>query len=933
MSARKRKRYSKDIKCIFFPDDVENSFSKPAAREPSSLSSVSSAKSWEKCGDSFLESPVIKNLKSSGRKLSHIRKLTQSSALGQTSVLHCNKDAVHIAWSSSDSEPSGDETKEHKQQCPKRRARPTPLSQSYTRALHILSSEKDDLPIIDTGSDLDESEEDVLKDSGQQISDCESEPSDERNKDLPQNKPSNMMELEISGYTSDGETVSCTAASSRLDSESFLLQSGESSRRSVSDWVRSAQAMLQTPQKRIDRQFKTPEDSAKKKRKFQSGGFAERLSRLQSRQRSAVSFWRHQSLSEGSPATVDRPGKLTLEVMEVREECSMQLALCEHQQAPGESHPLCDLVPEERAHVLVLFNRETAAQLIPAPRDIIHIYPPWQSLSIEGFNCEIILNTHFSQKVYTASRTTNMPVPGGLLSAGSCRPYSLCQSFGLLEVGESSEENRATQAASSDALCSFGGSGALSRHSLSLLEAIEGLGQAGSVGQDVEVVVQRVYSIPVPDCSSMSILKPKGPFRSSSAVPSAEKGKTRLCVLVQDGYGTFSEIQLHLLPCKDNLHQYIHTWQGKTCVLRGVKVVQRVTRERRCRLFSLIDSLWPPVMPLKEHGNTPSTSSECRFAGSAPSFCYLLSGQESSVEPCEEQTVSPLYLPHTKHSLRDILQSEVKASRCSFVATVIYKRIMQSSDVGQGEVWLVLTDPSLQEEQPERPSRRSVALCVNASCVLTSSVLKALSSPSACSMSFRDAIKEHGVLFCAEMSVIELCSEEPKGSPESRPESPSQSLSGPRAETLPQPVRLDPLSPEITPNSLCSVTGVIVGVDESTAYSWPACNHCGSDNLEKFSETHQNFHCASCKLVVEKPDMKIQLEVLLSSALSNCTLKVKLQQKTIRSILNTAALEGNEFLGYDVENVLGKEVGPIPAYVRVVTRKPALWIGLEEVCL
>lgn len=27
--------------------------------------------------------------------------------------------------------------------------------------------------------------------------------------------------------------------------------------------------------------------------------------------------------------------------------------------------------------------------------------------------------------------------------------------------------------------------------------------------------------------------------------------------------------------------------------------------------------------------------------------------------------------------------------------------------------------------------------------------------------------------------------------------------------------------------------GVITGVDENTAYSWPACNHCGSDNLEK----------------------------------------------------------------------------------------------------
>lgn len=78
-----------------------------------------------------------------------------------------------------------------------------------------------------------------------------------------------MAELEISGYVSDGENTGDTLVLSRLDSESSPLQTGEGSRRSVSDWVRSAQALLQTPQKPLERQSKTPEDSAKKKRKFQ----------------------------------------------------------------------------------------------------------------------------------------------------------------------------------------------------------------------------------------------------------------------------------------------------------------------------------------------------------------------------------------------------------------------------------------------------------------------------------------------------------------------------------------------------------------------------------------------------------------------------------------------------------------------------------------
>ncbi|XP_037643021.1 DNA repair-scaffolding protein isoform X1 [Sebastes umbrosus] len=916
MYNRKRKRHYKDIKCVFFPDEVENGLQK-VGREPTSLSSVSSSKSWERCGDSFLDTPVIKNLKSSGRKLSDIRKLAQHPALVQTGAV--NEDPVHIAWSSSDSEQSDDETQEQ-QQRPQRPGRPTAPIQSYTRVLRMLSADKDDLPVIDTDSDLDESEEDVEKDSGQQISDCESESFDDKPEDLPF-RPTNMTELEISGYVSDGENIDATMTSSRLDSP---LQTGVGSKRSVSDWVRSAQAMLQTPQKpQAKSQFKTPEDSAKKRRKFQSGGLAERLNRLQCRQRSAFSFWRHQSISDTSTTTtittVDRPGVLVLEVLKVQEECSMQLAHCEHHRPPGEGHQHSDPPSEERAHMLVLFNRETATQLIPAHGDIVHIYPPWQSLSIEGFSCDVILNTHFSQKVYSATKPAGMSVPRNLLSAEKCNPYSLCKIFGLLEESRTTAETDAKQVAASDALCSFGGPGVLTRRCLSLLEAIEGLGQAGSVGQDVEVVVQRVYSIPVPDCSPVSILKSRLPTRPPSAPPPAEKGKTRLCVLVQDSYGMFSVVQLQLLPCKDDLHQYCTMWQGRTCVLRGVKVVQRVTRERSTRLFSLIDSLWPPVMPLKDHGNTPSMSRESKPAGPAPSFCYLLCGKENSVEPTDEQTVFPLYLPPSQETLRDILQSELKTCRCSFVATVLYKRKMQSSDVGQCEVWLVLTDPSLQEEQPERPCRRTAALCVSTSCVLTSSVLEALNSPSVCRMSFRDAVREHGVLQCVEQSVVEM--------------SVTQSLSEPQAKTLPQPVRLDPLSPEITPNSVCSLSGVIVGVDENTAYSWPACNRCASDNLEMLAERPQNFHCVSCKSSVEKPDTRIQLEVFLSSSLSNCTLKVKLQPKTIMSILNTAALEGNEFPGYDVENVLGKEVGPLAVYVRVVTRKPALWIGLEEICL
>lgn len=77
------------------------------------------------------------------------------------------------------------------------------------------------------------------------------------------------MELEISGYVSDREHMGHAATSSSLGSGVSPSQAGESRKQSVSSWVRSAQALLQTPQKPTDRQSKTPEDSGKKKRKFQ----------------------------------------------------------------------------------------------------------------------------------------------------------------------------------------------------------------------------------------------------------------------------------------------------------------------------------------------------------------------------------------------------------------------------------------------------------------------------------------------------------------------------------------------------------------------------------------------------------------------------------------------------------------------------------------
>ncbi|XP_077470739.1 DNA repair-scaffolding protein isoform X2 [Stigmatopora argus] len=747
MSSRKRKKWTKDLKYVYFPDDIECGVRE--VRKPSTVSSASLSRSWEKCGKSFSDSTFIKDVNTSGRKLHFERNLAHSSVSD-----HRNEDPVDIAWSSSsDSEQSDKDDAQQQRHHRSRVARRSPVpTRTHPKALHTLTNDEADMTVIET----DGSEQDVEKDSDQEISDCESPSCDDESKEVPA-KP---IDVGISGFASDGETGDILSTG-RLNSESVQGKSSEGIKRSVSEWVRCVHAMSRTPKKAFDQQSKTPEDSAKKKRRLQPGGLAERLNRLNCRQRSAVSLWMHHSTSDNWTDTeADRPGVLVLEVLEVQEECGAQLVHCQHRLPPGHTNPLLN----ESLHVLVMLCRETAAQLSPVPADIIHIYPPW------------------------------------------------------------------------------------------------------------------------------------------------------LCLLVQDSFGMFSVVQLHLLTCWDDLVKYSRAWCGRICMLRSVKVVQRITRERRSSLFSLMDSLWPPLkLSLEGHGNTPSMASS-----RPPSFCYVLSGQENSIEPVEEgPSESLVHLPPKRQMLQDILQSDHKTRCCSFFATVIYKKI-QSGDIGQREVWLVLTDQSLQEALPSKTCRRTVSLHVNTSCGLNSHVRQALNDPAACCLSFTDVVKEQGVLLCVEHSIIDV-----------KDSAVSHLMQEPPA----QPAKLDLLDVEITPNSLCSFTGVIIGVDETASYSWPVCNHCESDKLETIPLL--GFHCGSCKSPVDKPIIQVQMEVFLGSpSLPNCTIKVKLQQNTIKSLLDTAVVENKTLHPeYEVSSVLGKEVGPLTLYVRVVTRRPSLWISLEEICL
>ncbi|XP_062383104.1 DNA repair-scaffolding protein [Sardina pilchardus] len=938
----RRKRHSRDLRCVLFSEDVKDTLRNTSAvtKNPTS----SSLKSWERCGDGFLDSPIQKKPKSVCPKHDTARQyLTAEKHRVET------EEPVHIAWSSSESEQSDCEESSLPS---KRVATPKPsLSRpkpklNVSSYLQLLNCEADELPAIESDSDLSDDDDDEVRGHGETepdktaaISDCVSPEKDKCEEKQPQ-EIQKVPDVDISDYPSDGEDGPACETASSTDAGPCPVDPSEGGRRSLRDWVRSAQALLQTPQKQANSHFKTPDDSNKKRRKFESGGLADRLNRLQSRQRSAISFWRHQSTVDISTAA-GKPGVLAVQVLRVQEDCGLSVALCqrrkevspEGQQNPAQGQQDAAAEQEdagESNRCLVLFSRETVAQLAPSPGDLIHVHPPWQTLIMEGERCPVILNAHFSQKVLPLERRSHMaPSPKHHSQAQRCSPYPLNRCWGLWL-----EQSRAHPPTEGDSGGSRRQAGVCERGwpepggvCDSLLEALESLGPAGALSQRLEVVLQRVYCLHIPQSSPLRLQGLRRSPHAPSPRNSSSSSTGRLCVLVQDAWGMFSEVQLQALSSEEQFQLLARQWEGRSCQLQGVKVLQRVTRDRCAPLFSLIDSLWPPTLPLKVHGDSLSCE-ENSTAAAAPSFCYRLSGNEASVAVSQEMPLSLLYQPPVMLSLREILQGGKEGDRYSFTANVVFRRLQDSgSDAGDAENWLLfVTDASLQAEEEPRPGcpRRTLTVCFRPAHALQHSVRQAITATSSSSSSssccllltFRDALLQRGCIVCLEQTTVRLA-----GAPED--------ILHP--DPLPKPLRLDQLGPETPPNTLCTLTGVVVGVDEETAYSWPVCSLCESERLEKTLAMQESFLCTVCGAAVVKPIVKMQLEVFLNClSLSDCTIKMKLQQRTIDSILSSL---GGDPEFYEVESVLGKEVGPVSAYVRVITRTPGLWVGLEEVCL
>ncbi|XP_052560524.1 DNA repair-scaffolding protein isoform X4 [Tympanuchus pallidicinctus] len=871
MPSRKRKRFW-NAECASFPDETTLQLKKSSLRASVAAASISSA--WLRCGDGFASTSMLESLRCADNKSKtkkHLGPLLTTAESPVGSAAESSKEVEDIIWTSSGSDFSDNENKTSISRLHSKKSLTCKAEKSQGR--HFLledRSDEDESEFIDWEKDsdsADECNESEKDDSSLEISDTDSctnlnsLPGQEENDEL-------CKLAEISEYSSDNDYVE--EVDTQPTDPGFIkklqLSVGEVAARPASDWLKSAQALLQTPKKQSGKASRTPEDSAKK-RKLLRGGLAERLCRLQNRERSAISFWRHQCISDAKIPS-DKSGVLIVKILEMFEECMIQVAICQQLEESPAIISSEDLVISTREPIIkVLFARETAAHLKSRPQDVIHIYPPWQKLLLKNADIPVIMNTYFSQKVLLSEHLETSKIQGPTKMLIRKNIVSLAQTFKLDDLDKQPQESSNDQVACAPQLHNTCDPKkhplALGAVNDSLLEMVESQGAVGWREVQVRVIIQRVY----------------------------------------------------YLPAREGFRSQI---QGNKPVCATPIINSDPLNVRALGLFSLIDSLWPPVVPVKVPGQ--SQDSEMMTTNlPPPSFCYVLTVQSGEIhmEVDEEETISKLYQPPTVHNLKEILQMGDCHERCSFWARVLYLRpqTKHSVPVNQREMLLFVTDFALQSVVRGIP--KVVAVSVTASCVLSTEIIEALNVASRF-IFFKDALWGNGRIICVERTVLLL--QKPL----------LCSAADADLSELPGPVKLDELDSTTQANSICAVRGTVVGVNESTAFSWPTCDRCGNGKLELYPQDSGLLYCNQCSEVVISPVLKMQLEVFLSCpSQSQSTVKVKLLQRTISSLLMSAAnVDGS----YEASSVLGKELGPLPCLLLGAGGRPGC-SRLEEVAL
>ncbi|XP_038067604.1 DNA repair-scaffolding protein-like [Patiria miniata] len=792
-------------------------------------------------------------------------------------------------------------------------------------------------------------------------------------KKLESSPEDKKTQLDISDYDSPSEDQVTTTSSSQQASSSLHISDqsptpqpspdaspSKESPRTGTELLKKLKLPAKTPDKKDDaRGPGGGGDSAKKKRRFIRGGLAEGLQRVINREKSSTAFWGHRTADTTTPQSLT----LDLLVLSVEEARGLYVTRCQMRTLTSD-----DEVTEE---MFVLFTQANGRQLKLAVGSRVRVHPPWQKLTLPNYKEPVILCTYFCQSL-DGSDESNAPtqpsVPNKTAGMSSDKQLKPIQLFNPLQPHAKTEST--LQSVLPDTTEAPYG-----HVSDSFLDSIAQSGGYTTAGMCVRARIHRVHCRGI-NAEPMSLNRKQEETSKPAQEPSLRVAQWVL--LLQDNHGIFCELHVTLGNTGEEEEEVwrrsLRGGEGKMMVFAGLKVMRRVNRTRSPGLFSLIDSLWSPC----EHPISQSeTESQSQGLASPQSFCYIL-GVQTLRKTLREEVPDRVRIPYREpviHTLREVQQlSETSTQRVTFYAKVIHghpetdvHNVMQSQlqqPAGGNSVWhLFLTDHSLNAESTAEEEyesgietgmarrgdsagagcsgwsqgARPVHVHVRASCYLMESVEESLANPGSLVLLKDVCLDQGGSLYADAYTTIQrVASENNKSSDLEMIETVHLKddiiISRLSHAPIPPIPALDLHSEE---NTMVSVTGVVTGVDEASAYSWPACDTCGNNRLEAETSSGSQLHCGTCQRSVTSPITRMHLELFFHCpSLDNeeAVVKVQLLQSSIEQVLPTLSSQEE---GYDLQCIMGVHIGPISCFLKTVARQPGepVTFDLEEVSL
>ncbi|XP_072014256.1 DNA repair-scaffolding protein-like [Amphiura filiformis] len=704
-------------------------------------------------------------------------------------------------------------------------------------------------------------------------------------------------------------------------------------------------------------------DSARKKKKFVKSGLAERLQKLINREKSSIAFWNHQ-LADMKKQPQDSTSTMVVEVLSMEHIQGMYVTKCT--QLPSDQRSPDDGISTGgiQQQLFVLFSHNTGQNLKIAVGLPIRIYPPWQKLTIPNYSEPVILSTYFCQSLGCdddAAQDEDDDTTSGRASTSAATFSPLKKPFQPLKLFEGIYSKPSSHTTPSGSLLESVTSMSDVKKvvSDSILDCIAESGAYTSSGMCVRARVQRVY------CKRIKS-HPLGLSRQHS-IPSADHS-VQWIMLLQDSHGVFCELQLPVdTATRPKWREHIQRGEGKVLTFSGVKVVHRTNRSRSPGLFSLIDSVSCHGDDIVGQAFSSQSESDTedhalrvskRFQGQ--NFCYTLGFQlgQGAIEDIQEDTKQVQYKLPSVCDLGELSQEANINQRISFYASVLHtcpetnielpgQPASESSSTHNTGWHMLVSDTSLMRSEEESGSREDarkirgegsgveyVYLHVRSGCVVNAGNWTVIGQFRSLVFCKDICVQQGGTLYADMYSAILKLDNNCQGC--DRLAGCHQPQDGDIITKLSRVTM--PTLPQLTNNSsvhtLVSATGTIIGVDESTAYSWPVCPVCANEKLQE-QESRSQLMCCECNLPVTNPVIKMYLEVFLDCEASqehNSAVKVKLLQSTIKSIL--PPLEEQEE-GYDMQCILGQALQPTMCFLSNITVLPSgeRCIELEEICV